>query len=177
MKKIKLAIAIPSTGTIKSQTVFCLCRMLKDFPHDYTVLFKQGSVLHWMREELVQKALDTKCTHLLFLDSDMSFDKDAVVKLLKRKKAVVGAHYNKRKLPLESTSDFVNTGKDLVEAKSLATGFMLIDLSIIPKLSKPWFFWGEAGEDTWFTKNVQEAGFKVWVDLSLPVKHLGEYAY
>lgn len=178
MKKIKLAIAIPSTGTIKSQTAFSLCRMLKDFPHDYTILFKEGSVLHWMREELVQTAIEGKCTHLLFLDSDMTFEKDAVVRLLKRKKHIVGADYNVRKLPAKSTAILFNGNKPLREAKSVATGFMLIDLSVFKNISKPWFFWGEnLGEDYWFCNKAREAGYKVWCDLEVKVGHLGEMVY
>src|SRR3990167_7837465 len=103
MTKIKLAIAIPSTGTIKSQTVFSLCRMLKDFPHEYTVLFHEGSMLHVMRNRLVQKAIDEKCTHLLFVDSDMMFEKDSAIRLLKRNKDIIGANCHRKKLPLEGT--------------------------------------------------------------------------
>lgn len=176
--KIKLAIAIPNTGVIKSQTVFCLCRMLKDFPHEYTVLFKEGSVLHWNREELVKGALNTKCTHLLFLDSDMSFDKDAVLKLLKRKKDVVGADYRTRKLPGENTARLLPGNGELREAESVATGFMLINLKVFKKITTPWFFWGQnEGEDYWFCRKVREAGLKVWCDLSVKVLHIGDYAY
>lgn len=179
--KIKLAIAIPNTGTIKAQTAFALCRMLKDFPYDYDVLFHEGSMLHVMRERLMQKALDLKCTHLLFVDSDMSFEKDAVTRLLKRKKEVIGVSYNKRKLPVETTiqgpAKWPNT--TITSADSVGTGFMLIDLKIIKDLKKPWFFWGQNGEseDFWFCRLAREAGFKVWVDLTIPVGHIGDYVF
>lgn len=176
--KIKLAIAIPNMGAIKSQTVFCLCRMLKDFPYDYTVLFKEGSVLHWNREELVKRAVEAKCTHLLFLDSDMSFEKDAVLRLLKRKKDIVGADYRTRKLPGENTAQLLLGKGELREAEAVATGFMLINLKVFQKIKTPWFFWGEnEGEDHWFCRKAREVGVKVWCDLGVKLKHIGDYAY
>lgn len=178
MKKIKLAIGIPNTGVIKSQTVFCLCRTLKDFPYDYTVLFKEGSVLHWNREELVRGAVDAKCTHLLFLDSDMFFEKDAVLRLLKRKKDVIGADYKTRKINGENTARLLPGRGDLREAETVATGFLLIDLKVFQKIGQPWFFWGEnEGEDHWFCRKVREAGIKVYCDLSIKIGHIGDFIY
>lgn len=179
VSKTKLAIGIPNTGTIKAQTAFCLIRMLKDFPYDYDVLFHEGSMLHIMRERLVKKAVDRGCTHLLFLDSDMSFEKDSVLKLLKRNKPIIGANYHKRKLPLEATVQNPKKTTGLTTCDAVATGFMLIDLSIIPSLKEPWFFWGKGGtsEDFWFCRLAREAGYKVWVDFAVPVGHIGEYIY
>jgi hypothetical protein len=176
---MKIAIAIPNTGTIKAQTAFSLCRMLKDFPHDYDVLFHEGSMLHVMRERLVQKAIDLKCTHVLFVDSDMAFDKDAVLKLIKRKKDIVGANYHKRKLPAEATVQNPKKLSGLTTCDSVATGFLLINLDVFKNLPQPWFFWGENGEseDFWFCRLARENGYKVWCDLEVGIKHVGDFLY
>ena len=187
-QKIKLAIAIPSTGVIKTKTVESLIGMLKDFPHEYYFLSHEGSIIHHMRERLVKKAIDLDCTHLLFVDSDMQFEKDAVRRLLEANKDIIGADYNRRKLPLEKTAIREERQGDreepLLKAFSVGTGFMLIKLSIFDFLPEPWFFWESntngdltTGEDYWFCRLAREKGFEVWVDLSLQVKHLGEYAY
>lgn len=185
--KIKLAIGIPNTGTIKAQTVFCLCRMLKDFPYEYTVLFKEGSILHANREELVKKAIGLGYTHLLFLDADMTFEKDAVLRLLRRKKEVIGANYHLRRLPAISTIKTTKKLKKtdtLIEVDGLATGFMLINLSIFQNLPHPWFFWetdntGDlvTGEDMWFCRLAKGGGYKVWCDLTIKTGHIGDYIY
>lgn len=184
MSKIKLAIGIPNTGSIKTQTAFCLCRVLKDFPYEYTVLFKEGSILHANREALVQKSLDMGYTHLLFLDTDMSFDKDAVVRFLKRNKDIVGVDYKMRKLPLVSTATNLKGTKGLIQCDSVATGFMLINIKVFKTLPHPWFFWetdteGQVvtGEDYWFCRLARSKGYKVWCDLTVPVKHIGDYQY
>lgn len=184
MKKIKLAIGIPNTGTIKAQTAFCLTRTLKDFPYEYTVLFQEGSILHRNREIIVQTAIDKGCTHLLFLDTDMSFDKDAVARLLKRNKDIVGVNYSMRKIDAGGTANGLQGKKGLVQCLSVATGFMLINLKVFKKLPQPWFFWESdtsgqvvTGEDYWFCRLARSQDFKIWCDLTVKVGHIGDYIY
>lgn len=188
VSKIKLGIGIANTGSIHIDTAFCLLRMLKDFPYDYDVIFKRGSILHYSREEIVKKAVEMKCTHLLFVDTDMFFEKDAILKLLDRKKDVIGVNYYTRKEPKESTARLMDPsdykGEQIYLAESVATGFMLIDLKVFKKIKEPWFFWGFSdkgevtmGEDYWFCTKAREAGYEVWCDLSIPIGHIGEKIY
>lgn len=116
---------------------------------------------------------------MLFVDSDMSFAKDAVLNLLKRKKEIIGANYHKRKLPLEATVQNPKKLTGLTTCDSVATGFMLIDLNIFKDLKEPYFFWGQNGEseDFWFCRLAREAGYKIWCDLSVKVLHEGSYLY
>src|SRR3990167_741826 len=153
---MKLAVATPSTGTIKTKTVESLIKLFKKYP-DATFLSHEGSIIHHMRERLVKKAIELECTHLLFVDSDMVFEPEAVEKLLEADTDVVGADYNRRKLPLESSR----------REDSVATGFMLIKLSIFEFLPEPWFFWESngdgdlvTGEDYWFCRLAKNNGFK-----------------
>lgn len=176
---MKLAVAIPHTGTIKTRTVTSLVSMFKNLPFEYHFLTHEGSMLHIMRERLVEKAINLGCTHILFVDSDMVFEKDAVLKLLKRKKEIIGANYNKRTLPLESTVEKPKKTTGLTTCDAVATGFMLIDLSVFNDLPKPWFFWGQNGEseDFYFCRRARENGCKVWVDFNIKVLHEGSYLY
>jgi len=183
MSECKLAVATPSMGTIKTKTVESLIGMLKNFPHEYYFLSHEGSIIHHMRERLVKKAIELDCTHLLFVDSDMVFDKDAVLKLLERDKDIIGVNCNRRKLPLESTAilDGSEAKDGLVKAISVGTGFMLIKLSIFDYLPEPWFFWQSnqsgdlvTGEDYWFCSLARKHNFDVWCDLSVKIGHLGE---
>lgn len=181
---IKLGIATPSTGTIKTKTVESLIKVFKAYP-DALFLSHEGSIIHHMRERLVKRAIELECTHLLFVDSDMVFDKDAVAGLLEANKNIVGADYSRRKLPLESTAELTGEGEDnLFKANSIGTGFMLIKLSIFDYLPEPWFFWesnGDGdlvrGEDYWFCQLARKHGFEVWCDLSVKVLHEGSYLY
>ena len=184
----KLAVATPSMGTIKTKTVESLIKLFKKYP-DAIFLSHEGSVLHHMRERLVKKAIELDCTHLLFIDSDMVFEVEALQRLLEANKDVIGANYNRRILPLESTANLKlktngSAYENLREADSVGTGFMLIKLSIFDFLPEPWFFWesnGDGdlvrGEDYWFCKLARSKGFDVWCDLSIKVLHEGSYLY
>ena|SRR3990167_2575188 len=189
LARIKLAIGMTTAGQIKSQTAFCLFRALKNFPYEYDVLIKEGGALHANREQVAKLAIQLQCTHLLFVDSDMQFEKDAIIRLLEREKDIVGVHYNQRKLPLTSTVIMDKEKKlalkeTFTTCDGVGTGFLLINLDVFKKLSHPWFFWESdsegnisMSEDFWFCKKAREAGFEIWCDLSVPIKHLGDYLY
>lgn len=191
MKKLKetsaykIGIGIANMGSMQIDTVFALLRMLKGFPYDYDVIFKQGSILHYNREEIVKTAIKLKCTHLLFVDTDMVFQKDAVLRLLERKKDVIGVNSFTHKEPSLPTA-FMEDGQtgNLQRAVHVATGFMLIDLKVFEKIKEPWFFWKSdengqitMGEDYWFCSKAKEAGFEIWCDLSIPIGHIGNKIY
>jgi len=180
---MKIAIAIPNTGVVKAQTVNSLMGLVKNLKCEYYTLLQEGSILHAIRENLVKKAIELKCTHLLFVDTDMVFHKEALNKLIKRKKDIVGVSYNTRKQPSERILWTKGKG-NFYEAEAVPTGFMLINLKVFKKLRHPWFFWEVdtmgnpvTGEDYWFCRLAREHGFKVWVDLSISIKHLGDYQY
>lgn len=182
--KVKLAIATPSTGTIKTKTVESLIKLFKKYPNAY-FLSHEGSIIHHMRERLVKKAIDLDCTHLLFVDSDMVFEPEAVTKLLNRDEDIVGANYNRRSLPLTPTAIIEKSPSNgMVKAISIGTGFMLIKLSIFDYLEEPWFFWESnsdgdltMGEDYWFCQLARKKGFEVYCDLSAKVGHVGDAIY
>ena len=189
----KIAIGLPTVGTVKTDTVFSLIRMIKNSKFEYVIITKSGSILHWNREHIVKQAIEAKCTHVLFIDSDMYFEADAAERLLKRNKDIVGVQYNLRKLPLTSTVKIIDeNGKELmkeyrnglVKVAAVATGFMLIKTSVFEKLSEPWFFWesndkGEVvtGEDSWFCRKARQAGYDIWLDSKIVMKHIGEHYY
>ena len=79
---MKLGIGMTTAGMIKSQSAFSLLNMLKGM--DYEILFKEGPNQPLNREVIAETALKLGCTHLLFVDSDMVFGKDAVQRLLKQ---------------------------------------------------------------------------------------------
>jgi len=189
---MKLAIGVPNTGIIKARTVSSLIAMSRALTCDYVFLFKEGSVIHWNREEIVKEAIKQNCTHLLFVDSDMYFEPQSANQLIARKKYIIGVHANRRSLPLTTTVIMSEEKKlrlkelapdGLTTCDSVGTGFMLINLDVFKKIKKPWFFWenkeGELGmgEDFWFCERAKEAGYEIFVDLSVPMKHLGDYLY
>lgn len=182
-----------TTGTIKSQTAFALFRMMHHLPFEYDFFLKEGCIIHYNRETLVKQAIKSGCTHILFVDSDMFFEADAVIRMLEKKKDIIGAHYNRRQLPPVTTvkiekERWANMKRDNPEGyltcEAVGAGFLLINLDVFKKIKEPWFFWktndkGDVvmGEDHWFCEKAKEAGYEIWADLTTPVKHIGDFSF
>lgn len=147
------------------------------------------------RTYLVNAALDTDATHLLFIDCDMTFPHDIIKTLLAHKKEIVGVEYNMRKFPLEGVQKPLTEASktELYKAKFAGMGVMLIDLSIFrdPKFGidkdgkqSAWFNFGRDsqgqlvyGEDGWFCNVARDAGYDTWVDPLPRIGHLGLYSF
>lgn len=142
------------------------------------------------------EALRQKASHILCLDSDMSFPPDTLARLLKHGKDIVGVTYCQRRTPRglthESLSgDYQLSADPLCEVKSLGFGCILISTDVFRKVPRPWFqsiYLGgvddrgaekHRSEDRAFCDRAREAGFKVWCDtvLSREVRHCGQFDY
>lgn len=190
---IRVGIGIPClSSTIHMQTAMSLMQTISTFKHPISIFFVNNTYLHIARKKLAFEAHERKMTHLLFVDSDMSFKGDTLGKLMARKKDIIGVNYNHRSLPLMSTVRVrTKDGKHmqvaeipdkLFECDAVATGCMLIDMKVFEKIEKPWFFYKDddvlpIGEDIWFCIQAKKAGFKIWCDPTIPVTHVGEYEY
>lgn len=193
MGNTHVLIALPTTGVVKTKTVFSLLRMLKQHPVNFSIATKESSILHWSREHLVKQALAGGCTHILFVDSDMFFEADSLDKLLKRDKDIIGAPYNLRQLPLVSTLKVHAEDGNMIDEEvepglkkvaAVGTGFLLIKTDVFKDLKQPWFFWesdenGEVvtGEDSWFCRLARQAGYDIYADLTVNIAHVGDYLY
>lgn len=189
MNEFKIAIGITTAGLIKSQTAFCLLNMLKG---NYEILFKEGPNQPLNREVIAEIAIQKKCSHLLFVDSDMYFEKDALNTLLSRDKDIIGVNYHLRSLPPVTTVK-INPEKQktvmedypdgVIKCDAVATGFMLIKTPVFEKLAKPWYHVGQfengelEGHDYRFCRIAREAGFDIWCDLNIKMGHIGDWIY
>lgn len=162
-----------------------------------------GTYIHSARQELMEAALAEGATHILWLDSDMRFPPDALVKLLAHNKQAVGINYSQRFSP----PDFVaikhanyKTGKveklvtdgdsaGLEEVDVVGMGCFLVRHDALHSLPKSdpmfWFEWDKerrmqsVGEDAWFCRVLQKAGVTIYVDhdLSRRCRHIGTMEY
>ncbi len=104
------------------------------------------SLVSRARNAAVAHFLASDCSHLLFIDADIEFEPESVMKLLNANKEVVAGVYPKKYHIFERFSsgeeivDFpiagrLNTTEEgLVESEYLPTGFLLIDRSVFDKL-------------------------------------------
>ena len=200
-------ISIPSGSQWYARFSMCLIHLILDsvnrdtpgWDHiDITTRNIRGSVIWKQRAELLQKAIDGGCTHALFLDVDQTFPPNLLRRLLSHKEPIVAANVAVKEWPSMPTArvrrgtvvEPVYTLEDsegLEEVWRVGTGIMLVDLKILKDVKKPWFqvSWGDKpeddqyGEDWWFCKQVQEAGYSIYIDhdVSWEVGHIGDFQY
>lgn len=144
------------------------------------------------RNMCVAHMLKGDFTHLFFMDSDMSFPKATLPRLLAHDKDIVGGFYLRKKkghLPnafrLGHNKDdtlipeFID---DFREVEAIATGCLLVKREVFETIEKPWFEyrpikWSEEGrlatEDVVFCEKAKEKGLKIWCDGTIACGHVG----
>lgn len=187
----KVAVCYPSGDTVHADftlSLVSLCLMSQGAGIEINVINTKSSIVAIARNNAVDLAQQWQADHLLFIDSDMVFPMDALVRLLGHKKTIVGATYCKRVEPYNllgrlRTAQPRTTDETLTEMDHLPTGFLLIDMRVFDSLSKPYFRFetdestGEVrGEDYVFCERAAWAGHRIWCDvpLSYLVGHIGQ---
>lgn len=147
------------------------------------------------RNEICQKALDTDCDVLLFLDVDHLFEPDILPKLLNRDKLIVSARYHVKSPPyhpnfyvvprngfaVAGRYKAVHYGTGCFEIDRCGAGGLLIRREAIERIGFPWFRYQAApepphdmstSEDFYFCQRAQEAGITLWGDWDATMDHL-----
>jgi hypothetical protein len=167
--------------------------MLKK-PVEHLTISMPGSITSLARNSIVDTALSHNCTHLLFLDTDMTFPIDTISRLLAHDVDIVGGLYFERYDPYrpavfwkDSDGDYAlksTLPKDeLVACDAIGTGCLLIKTSVFSKLAKPYFEYrlGSYGitktekffsEDIVFSEACSAAGYNIFCDMSVKCGHL-----
>ena len=169
--------------------------------HEWAI--HQGcSIISIARNLLVQKFLDGKCNYLFWIDSDIRFEPDDFAKIYRLDADIgVGAASTraekrlinmwkggKRLASLEALSgpievDYAGTGfmavkREVIEVLSQSCGAFMANDDRVPALYMTPIHDGEfEGEDHFFCRIAREAGFKIVLDPSVRVGHVGQCEY
>lgn len=194
----KITVGLPSNGYIRTETTVCLVSAIANTRGVFFRLSNPtGCYIHQNRENIVLEAQKEKSTHVMFIDSDMTFPPDGIARLISLNKHIVGANYNhrdnsgksvirvdprqhKKDIKFGDKTATIDDPEKPFKCLALGTGFMLIKLSVFDKLPKPWFFFepssspnGMTGEDIWFCNLARNNGVGIWCDPTIPVGHIG----
>jgi hypothetical protein len=121
------------------------------------------SLITKARNILVEGFLKSQATHLLFLDADLGFDADDVMRMIQCDKDIIGGQYAKKKINWEVVKNVVKGNPDIpghainavvaestfkpvgdtltfniaepVEVESIATGLMLVNRDVFTKMA------------------------------------------
>ena len=94
------------------------------------------------RNDLTHDFLDTDCTHILFIDSDIIFSYEQVKKILFAKEEIIGGFYVKKQegavSPVCNTLNSIDKPREdgMVKVKYMGTGFLRIERSVFEKMIK-----------------------------------------
>ena len=171
----------------------------KDFDVQFGIDNPKGSILSKSRNVIVQRALEMGASHILFIDTDMTFPAQTLEMLLAHEKPVVACNCATKSIPANPTARLFDYQKvagpplyttpktnDLTEVWRVGTGVMLIDTSVFELVDAPYFeiLWKEEindyqGEDWTFCEKLEKAGIPIYVDqhLSQAIGHIGTYTY
>lgn len=205
-KPVKVAICLPSMGVWMADFGVSMMSLTA---HLSGVLFEPGemrscivlerrcSVLPRSRQELLEDAIAQECTHAFFVDSDQLFPADTLHQLMRWRKQVVATNIAVKTNPsfptarLRGPTSFgvplSSEGKTGLERVwRIGMGVMLIELTAMKGVAKPWFesVYSHAegqfiGEDWYFCQLMEKAGVDIYVDhdLSKKVGHIGQFNF
>ena len=149
--------------------------------------------IHELRNNIVEKALEGGATHLLMCDVDQVYHPRTIPVLLSRNMPIVGALVHRRYPPFDSLMmrltelddgrniyESIDDWEDgeLIEVDATGCGCIMYQMDVFRKMPKPWFQYRQnpdgtpIGEDFGFCQDLKAAGYRIFVDTSVPAGHL-----
>lgn len=176
-----------------SQFSQCLANLVK--PDGSHVQFEVGIDVAVNRRNVVRYALENEYDWVWFVDDDMLFGPDHLMRLLAHDQPIVASLYLNRKppyYPVAYNRRFMRPDEgpswnpidlDGAPASGLAdivaagTGGLLVRRAVFEALEYDiWFKRNGAGEDMSFCARAIEAGFPMYVDLGARMGHISTYS-
>lgn len=192
VSNIKVGVAMPTSGSIKTDTVISLFNLTNSGVSVQMLFTKGGSIIPDSRKKLVLQGFENKCTHIFFVDSDMILEYQTLERLLLHKKDIIGTNAHIKALPVQSVVKLLGengkrvageVSKELFKCYAIGFGCALINIDVFNHIEKPWFLFDYdeeeniIGEDVYFCEKARAAGFDVWCDATILAGHIGDYVY
>ena len=188
----KLAIGIPCTFPHIPSSFFYSYALMEKPSHVF--IHADNGGIETLRNDIVEKAMEEGCSHLIMMDVDQIYPFNTITKLLSHNLPIVGCRVHRRYPPFDSLMlriqeiDSMTNGYEpideweegsLVEVDATGGGCLMFNMEVFRKIPYPWFeFKKQAetgriiGEDIGFCQKLKAAGYKIYVDSSLECGHL-----
>jgi hypothetical protein len=159
--------------------------------------FIVNQILHVGLEKLEGKGAEdpearqkmNEVTHFFFMDDDMTFPEDALLRLLEHDVPIVSGYYTKRFWPFwpvpmrrvgpEGYTSLTKYCRGLQEVDVVGGGCLLIKREVFEAIAYPWFEYvdpenrsKQMTEDVPFCEKAQKAGFPILLDFDVQCGHL-----
>ena len=184
---------VPASFAVDAAELYAYTRELGPWGRNVSIGWVTSTYIHVGREWFLEAARKQGASHVLWLDTDMSFPRSAAVQLAAHDQPIVGCNYRVRqpsglftaqredRTRVETSER--STGLEAVDA--IGFGVVLMRADIVADLSRPWFthglneFGGDIGEDIMFCRALRAAGHQIYIDhdLSKEIGHVGTHTY
>ena len=148
-----IAVCTPARDQVHTNYTYCMVNMVAYHTLNTTdaisLKLLQGTLIQNQRADLCLDALREGCTHILFIDSDMTFPQEMIQRLLKHDVDIVAANCARRRMPTGPTAQNYDEGgkrkpvyslpesTGLEEVGSVGTGIMLIKRNVFEACQNP----------------------------------------
>jgi hypothetical protein len=197
----RVVILVPCDDMVKMHFMISLVSMVQ-----YTLLQQPENLTHFVvqphstsilplsRQKLAEAAIEQGATHTLWLDSDMQFPADTLMRFLLRDEAIIGINATSRRPPFRNTAQVQNRvplvtnpgSTGLEKVHRMGFGVLWVATEVYKAMERPYFDfeWVEElgtfkGEDYIFFEKARAAGYELYVDhdLSKHVHHMGTFGF
>lgn len=169
--------------------------------HVHAIYTSYDSLIQRARNSLFRLAISGEYDDLFFIDSDVEWNPEWFFRLLKRNEPIVGAPLIKKSEKEGYTVKLIDKDlkwsedKKIIEADGVGTGFLKISKFALEKLwdiSEPYTSEGVEermicdikvkngdliSEDYILAEKWQSLGYRVWVDPTITINHIGYKKY
>lgn len=200
---MKIMIGIPAGATVSTPFFASAIGLKYGNGHSFSYSVKEGSLVYQNRNLIAMEAIQGDFTHIIFIDSDMVFEPDTVLKLAedaKNKDYVTGVCF-KRKIPTEpvilkalewaqTTEGFKDDvvvyedyPKDSVfEIMGSGLACCIVSVEMIKHIASafrqgPFDPLPRLSEDYAFCWRARQLGYKLWCDGRIKPGHAGIYIF
>ena len=142
--KPSVMIAMPCYDSVKVSTMVAVIKVIQQLAKSGVpvgINTIKSPLIHQARNYLTSVFLNSDFTHLLFLDSDVDFEPEAVVRMLVAKKDVICTPYRVKSMEVDKKMYTVELKKDarmepgeIIEITAGPTGIMLIHRDVFKKI-------------------------------------------
>ena len=186
----KILIAIPCMDMVNTQFAQSLATLNKT--GECGISFVMGSLIYDSRNKLAQQALQCDADYIMWFDSDMCFQPNTLLRLLKDDKDIVSGLYFRRAMPYtpvafskieineDCRADFEDYKGELSgihQVGGVGFGCVLMKTEVIKDCLErfgtcfsPIYGYGE---DLAFCWRAQELGYEIWLDADVKCGHCG----
>lgn len=191
MDNAKVLIGVPTAEMARRADFYDYFNLLEK-PLGSGITFVHGQSPARNRNLIIRQAIDNNFTHVFFMDDDIAFKPDMLMRLLAHDKDIVSGlyymrHYPHRPIMFDYADEegrcrhhyLRDEDEGLMEVVATGLGCLLIKTDVFRNMEEPWIRMGELEKDHWcddigFYKRAREKGYKGYCDLDVLVGHMAQ---